>query len=101
MSAFSKCTQDGDQQTESDTCNELNPALVKALNLMTTNIIKVIDEKLPWRRLSITILWSRGTEAMGYRVGKAGQCPKEKYGHGRELQEAPECSARWPRQKTQ
>ncbi|KAL3045309.1 hypothetical protein OYC64_013553 [Pagothenia borchgrevinki] len=39
-----ECTQDGDQ-AESDISDELDPALAKALNLMTANIIKVIDDK--------------------------------------------------------
>lgn len=38
-------TQDGDQ-AESDTAEGLDPALAKALSVMTANIIKVIDEKL-------------------------------------------------------
>lgn len=38
-------TQDGDQ-TESDVSDELDPALDKALRLMTANILKVTDEKL-------------------------------------------------------
>ncbi|KAL3063691.1 hypothetical protein OYC64_000094 [Pagothenia borchgrevinki] len=40
-----ECMQDGDQ-AESDISDELDPALAKALNLMTANIIKVIDDKL-------------------------------------------------------
>ncbi|KAI4794776.1 hypothetical protein KUCAC02_031847 [Chaenocephalus aceratus] len=40
-----ECTQDGDQ-AESGISDELDPALAKALNVMTDNIIKVIDEKL-------------------------------------------------------
>ncbi|XP_045931245.1 uncharacterized protein LOC123986873 isoform X2 [Micropterus dolomieu] len=38
-------TQDGDQ-TEFDTADGLDPALAKTLSIMTSNIIKVIDEKL-------------------------------------------------------
>ncbi|KAJ4937088.1 hypothetical protein JOQ06_001672 [Pogonophryne albipinna] len=40
-----ECTQDGDQ-AESVISDELDPALAKALNFMTANIIKVIDDKL-------------------------------------------------------
>ncbi|KAL7371051.1 hypothetical protein ABVT39_017492, partial [Epinephelus coioides] len=39
-----ECTQDADH-TVSDIANELDPALAKALNVMTANI-KVIDENL-------------------------------------------------------
>lgn len=45
-SAPSESTQDGDQQTDSDTCGKLDTALASALNLMHVNIIKVVDEKL-------------------------------------------------------
>ncbi len=38
-------TQDGDQ-AESETADALDPALAKALSVMTRNIIKVIDDKL-------------------------------------------------------
>lgn len=45
-------SQDGDQ-AESDISEGLDPALAKALSLMTANIIKVIDEKLS--PLAVTI----------------------------------------------
>ncbi|CAB1436489.1 unnamed protein product [Pleuronectes platessa] len=38
-------THDGDL-AEPDSADGLDPALAKALNVMTSNIIKVIDEKL-------------------------------------------------------
>lgn len=45
LSEHSDNTQDGDQ-ADGDTADGLDPALAKARSIMTSNIIKVIDEKL-------------------------------------------------------
>ncbi|KAL7384682.1 hypothetical protein ABVT39_006690 [Epinephelus coioides] len=100
-------TKDGDQ-AELETADGLDPALAKALSIMTCNIIQVIDDKLcpptetiyknateiqaaskhlheaEARLLTVEKL-CRDTRAEDCGVGKEGQRPHGESGHGREL----------------